>query len=357
MNDFKIYDPLQQLIARDSFGGGNITEDVSMIQPAKIIQCQDALNECDLTNLRSVKTYVDSKISTTAGDTRFGLIKFDTTGDLSQTDLNSGIAKLKPTTIPKQIKGSNTNDTVVRDLTLSDNFKVDNTLNSIDLTYEYQKKLDPPAEDEVAIFNSQGFVTNSSYKFDTSNDPPSQTTLWSSWRTWVSSQLGCTIFKQTESITVKAGITSFVPFSNTEILGDRFQYEDISTAGTSVKIDNSSPTSSVVVIENLFRFPVFYKITFSANFITVTGAANRVDLLYTDEFSVPFVGGIYKTLVLGGEATLPWTVKVAAATNLTTPGSFKFKVAAQNPTVLPGDVILKGDPINNPSLLYVERTA
>jgi hypothetical protein len=143
-----------------------------------------------------------------------------------------------------------------------------------------------------------------------------------------------------------------VPFSDALTLGERFQYEDISTAGTSVKIDSSDPYK--VVIENLFRFPVFYKITFSANFITVTGAANRVDLQYVSTSG--FVFGIYKTLVIGGEATLPWAVKVNGADSA--PGRFEFKVSAYNPSpVGNNDVTLKGDLVNNSSLLYVERTA
>jgi hypothetical protein len=478
MINFKVYDPIQQLIAAGGgFDGGDITNDISMIQPAKVIQCENALNDCDVTNLRSVKAYVDSKISNTsnpkqlkgsgtannavidlnigtgldidtsntlvvnkatdstfgviqlnsdlgfgdltrgstdgiaviasnkvtydkiqkvagakkllgsetpaanvteigigqgldiispgnlildnttnpltAGDTRFGLIKFDTAaGDLSQTSLNSGIAKLKPTASTKQLKGSNTNDTIVRDLTLSDNFKVDNTLNLIDLTYEYQKKLVPTAEDEVAIFNNQGFLTNSTYKFDTSNNPPNYITLWSSWRTWVSFQFGCTIFVQNGNVDINGTISGYIPFSNNNILGDPFQYEDVSTAGTSVKVDSTDAT--VVIIENLFRFPVFYKITFLANKITVSDDPDLGLSFYFTDINGTEIG-VKKTLYKRGEVTLPYAIKINAATDLITPGIFKFKVLGLNLNV--NTVTLSGIIGDNPSLLLVERTA
>ncbi len=111
MSSFAIYDPLTELAAEVAqiensgagggglpLGGGTLTGDLTLTSPAKVIQSQAPVNPNDLTN----KAYVDNAINgvvagtiNKAGNTQFGTIEFDPSGDLVETAANSGIALLK----------------------------------------------------------------------------------------------------------------------------------------------------------------------------------------------------------------------------------------------------------------------
>ena len=72
-SNFKLYDPIEDTIAKVNAGdagsggvpstGGTFTGNVTMQQPAKILQCEAPTGSCDLVN----KGYIDSLVGTTPG--------------------------------------------------------------------------------------------------------------------------------------------------------------------------------------------------------------------------------------------------------------------------------------------------
>ncbi|CCV02323.1 hypothetical protein IIV30_128L [Invertebrate iridescent virus 30] len=134
--NFRIYDPVAQLIATGGGGGlpstgGTLTGDLTLQVPSKVVQCQPPTNSCDLAN----KAYVDAQVAAGTPDaTTLVKGKIQLAGDLSGTasapvvaPLSITNAKLANLGAVSQLKGSSSTSSAATDITLGPSLTISGT--------------------------------------------------------------------------------------------------------------------------------------------------------------------------------------------------------------------------------------
>lgn len=313
MSDFKVYDPVAQLIASGGGGpslslpltGGTLTGNLTLTAPAKVIQCQNPVGPCDLVNLQ----YLQATYLPLAGGTMSGAI----------------VQPIAPVGV---------NDLV----------------NKSFADGAYQAKQLAAVSNNVAIFGSGpnvGQTIDSTFSIDTGppSTLPSNTTLWPSTRVLGSFQYGATIYKATASIQFLTTETKNAFSTGNDIVGTAVW----PGFGSTFALDGAGVAS----ITNSHPFTTYFLIRFEAS--NISSATN--DILscqfYDTDLAMPF--GVIQTLKFDATSTLTRPVSFSAMVGINTNAVFNFSVRITNPGL--NTVTLDPTAPDDVCLLTVQRIA
>jgi len=325
--NFKLYDPVAQLVASGGGGGGGLpltggtlTGNLDMQMPAKVVQCQPPVNACDLTN----KQYVDSLIS---GGPFLPLAGGTMTGNIVLT----APAKIQQNQAP----------TVGDDL-----------VNKTYVDGAFQAKKPAAVPNNVAFFGSGadvGQTIDSGYSVDTNlTNPPSNTTLWPSSRIIGALQYGANVYKATAPIPLASGASARAFSTGNAIMGP--------SGWPNIGSTFSLAPTGIATISNSLEYTTYYRIIFSANGLNEsTGALGAIECQIQDEIGPTFITDpkLLKCLptppIFSNEVYLTCLVSIPPA------GTFNFSVLLTNI----GANLATVDPAapTNVCILVIERVA
>lgn len=327
-SNFKIYDPVAQLVATGGGGGGGglpltggtLTGNLILTTPSKVIQTQAPTTANDLTN----KAYVDSLIG---GGPFLPLSGGTVTGNV----ILSSPSKLQQNQAP----------TVGDDLT-----------NKTYTDGTYQAKKPSAVSNNVAFFGSgsdAGQVIDSGYNVDTNlANPPSNTSLWSSSRLIGALQYGANVYKSTASITIPTG-TSVKAFSTGNATMGPATW---SNTGSTFSL----ASTGVATIFNSLEYAIFYRIIFSANSLSEsTNALGTVECQIQDEIGPTFISIVKLLQCLPAPPAFSNEVYLTCLVSVPASSGFNFSISLTNTG--PNSVTV--DPVapNNTCILVIERVS
>jgi hypothetical protein len=325
--NFKTVDPVEQLVATGSGGGGGLpltggtlTGNLVMQVPSIVSQCQPPMGPCDLTN----KQYVDGLL---VGGPFLPLAGGSLSGNLVLTSP----AKVQQTQAP----------TVGDDL-----------VNKTYVDGAFQAKKPAAVSNNVAFFGAGadlGQTIDSGFSVDTNlANPSSNTTLWPSSRIIGALQYGANVYKATASVPIAPGASVRAFSTGSAIMGP--------SSWPNIGSTFSLAGTGIATITNALEYTTYYRIIFSTNSLSEsTNIFGEVQCEIRDEFGPTFIT-IPKILnclaappAFSNEVYLTCLVSVPPAT------SFNFSVLLTNL----GANLVTVDPIapDNVCILVIERVA
>ena len=320
--NFKLYDPVAQLIAAGPGGGGGLpltggtlTGNLTLSAPAKVIQSQAPVNPTDVVN----KAYVDGLVG---GGPFLPLSGGAMTGAITQP--------LAPVAA---------NDVV----------------NKAYVDGAFQAKKPSAVSGNIAVFGSGGDVgqtIDSGFSVDVNlSNPPSNTTLWPSSRLIGALQYGANVYKATASIIINSGNNdrafstgnTFVGPASWPNLGSTFSL---------------APTG-IMSISNSLEYTTYFLVTFvgcNINSGIPNSVVGTIQCQFVDE-SGPTPIGVLKNLncLAGPAPAFCNEVYLSALLAINPSTTFNFSVRLTNPGA--NSITVDFNSPSDPCLLTVQRVA
>ncbi|ADO00481.1 hypothetical protein WIV_gp137 [Wiseana iridescent virus] len=364
--NFKLYDPVAQLVATGGGGGGGLpltggtlTGNLTLTAPAKINQSQAPTGPNDLTN----KAYVDSLIG--------GGPFLPLSGGVMSGQIVQSLAPVAPTNLANKayvdsLAGGGpflplSGGTLSGNVILTSPSKIqqsqaptvgDDLTNKSYTDGAYQAKKSTAVSGNVAFFGSgadQGQVTDSGYNVDTNlANPPSNTSLWPSSRLIGALQYGANVYKSTSPIVITSGSSIRAFSTGNAIMGPA----NWSNNGSTFSL---APTG-IATIFNSLEYTTYFRITFSANSLSEsTNIFGTVECQIQDEVGPTFISIVKLLNCLAAPPTFSNEVYLTALVSIPTASSFNFSVLLTNTG--PNSVTV--DPVapNNACILVIERVS
>ncbi|CCV02212.1 hypothetical protein IIV30_017L [Invertebrate iridescent virus 30] len=364
--NFKIYDPVAQLVATGGgsggglpLTGGTLTGNLILTSPSKVIQSQAPTTANDLTN----KGYVDSLIG--------GGPFLPLSGGTMSGQIVQALAPVAPNDVANKayvdslIGGGPflplTGGTVSGNVILSSPAKLqqnqaptvgDDLTNKTYTDGAYQAKKPSAVSGNVAFFGSgadAGQVIDSGYLVDTNlTNPPSNTSLWPSSRLIGALQYGANVYKSTASINIPTG-SSVKAFSTGNATMGPATWSNTGSTFTLA-------STGVATIFNSLEYAIFYRIIFSANSLSEsTNALGTVECQIQDETGPTFISVVKLLKCLPAPPAFSNEVYLTCLVSIPASSGFNFSVLLTNT----GPNTVTVDPVapSNTCLLVIERVS